>query len=118
MLNVAIITGRVTKDIEIRKTETGKTVTNFTLACDRDTKDAEGNYPTDFIECTAWGFTAEMIAKNFYKGKPMEVTGRIQDKSWKDKEGKTHKAVGVVVERVNFVPSEEERGRRRPAILR
>ena len=81
MLNEIIVMGRLTKDPELRTTTTGKSVVNFTLAVDRDKQDA-----TDFPECTAWGATAEFVARTFHKGKMALVKGSMQSKKWEDRD--------------------------------
>ena len=97
MLNQVIIMGRVTRDPELRQTGSGLTVASFSLACDRDYKDQQGNRETDFINCVAWRGTAEYAAKYFPKGRMAIVAGRLQVRSYTDKEGSKRTAWEVIV---------------------
>lgn len=78
MLNQIIIMGRLTRDPELKHTHTGKSVANFSVACEREFKNADGAKLTDFIDCTAWGNTADFISKYFTKGRMVTVQGRLQ----------------------------------------
>ena len=99
MLNHISIMGRLTKDVELRRTGTGTAVASFTLAVDRDfSKEKE----TDFIDCVAWGKTAEFVSNHFSKGKMAIVAGRLQIRSWKDKDGNNRRTAEVVAENVYF----------------
>ncbi len=98
MLNHITIMGRLTKDVELRRTGTGTAVASFTIACDRDFGDKE----TDFIECVAWKNTAEFVSKYFSKGKMAVVSGRLQMRSWTDKEGNKRRTAEVVADSVYF----------------
>ena len=96
MLNHICIAGRLTKDPELRRTGTGKAVTSFTLAVD---KDGEG---CDFIPCVAWEKTGEFVDSYFTKGKLALVSGRLQVRSYTDKEGRKRTATEVIADRVYF----------------
>ena len=99
MLNHISIMGRLTKDPELRRTNSGTAVASFTLAVDRDfSKEKE----TDFIDCVAWGKTAEFVSNHFSKGKMATVAGRLQIRSWKDKDGNNRRTAEVVAENVYF----------------
>lgn len=99
MLNHITIAGRLTKDVEMRRTNSGKAVASFTLAVDRDfSKEKE----TDFIDCTAWGNTGEFVSKYFSKGKMAIVSGRLQLRKWEDKNGNKRTSPEVVAENVYF----------------
>lgn len=88
MLNHIIIMGRLTRDPEIRHTQTGTAVASFSLAVDRDFKDkATGEKATDFIDVVAWRNTAEFVSHYFSKGRMAVVEGRLQIREWTDKEG-------------------------------
>ena len=102
MLNIVAISGRFTRDPELRRTATGKAVASFTLAVDRD---GEG---CDFIPCVAWEATAERVANYFYKGKMALVSGRLQQRDYTDKEGRKRTAYEVVVGRIYFTDKKEE----------
>lgn len=99
MLNHISIMGRLTKDVELRRTASGTAVANFTLAVERDfSKDKE----TDFIECVAWGKTGEFAEKYFSKGKMAIVAGRLQIRKWEDKNGNKRSTAEVVAENMYF----------------
>ena len=102
-MNKAIMSGRLCADIELRQTTNGKSVCAFTLAVDRRGKDAGA----DFIDCVAWEKTAEFLARYFQKGQQMNICGRLQTRSYEDKEGKKRKATEVVVEEVGFCGSKQ-----------
>ena len=100
-LNHIIIQGRMTRDPELRRTQSGKAVTLFTLACDRDFKADDG--PTaDFVDVVTWGAAAEFVAKYFTKGRMAVVSGRLQIRGWTDKDGNRHRATEIVADRVYF----------------
>lgn len=97
-LNRITIMGRMTKDPELRRTNSGKAVTSFTLAVDRDFEKGK----TDFIECVAWGNTAEFVSKYFGKGRMAVASGRLQLRDWTDKDGNKRKTAEVVTDNVYF----------------
>ena len=97
-LNRITIMGRMTKDPELRRTNSGKAVTSFTLAVDRDFEKGK----TDFIECVAWGNTAEFVSKYFSKGRMVVASGRLQLRDWTDKDGNKRKTAEVVTDNVYF----------------
>lgn len=108
MLNKIVIMGRMTHDPELRRTQTGTPVTTFTLAVDRDYKSQDGERETDFIECVAWKGAAEFVAKYFSKGRVAVVEGRLQLRTWTDKEGNKRKAYEVLAANVYFGDSKRE----------
>lgn len=85
MLNKIFIMGRLTRDPELRRTQSGTPVTSFSLAVDRDYKTQSGEKETDFIDVVAWRATAEFVAKYFTKGRMAVVEGRLQIRAWQDK---------------------------------
>lgn len=105
MLNHIDVCGRLVRDPELRRTNSGSAVTSFTIACDRDFGE---NKETDFIECVAFKHTAEFVSKYFTKGRMAVVSGRLQTRSWTDKEGNKRKSVEVVVENVYFGDSKKD----------
>lgn len=108
MLNQISIQGRFARDPELRRTNSGKAVTSFTLACDRDFKNQQtGEKEVDFIECVAWGGTAEMVEKYFKKGQMAVVTGRLQIRAWEDKNGQKRRTAEILVSSVYFCGSKE-----------
>lgn len=101
MLNNITLMGRLTKNPETRKTASGKSVTSFTLAVERDIK-TNGEKETDFIDIVAWNNTADFVAKYFTKGRMAVVRGRLQIRTWQDKDGNNRKAAEVVADSVYF----------------
>ena len=102
MLNHIDIMGRICNDIELRRTGSGAAVASFTVAVDRDFKSGGGEKETDFIDCVAWKDTAEFIQKYFAKGRMIVVSGRLQARSWTDKEGNKRKSVEIVADNAYF----------------
>ena len=87
MLNHITIMGRLTRDPELRRTGSGVAVASFTVAVDRDFGGQDGQKETDFIDCVAWRQTGEFVSKYFTKGRMIVVDGRLQIRSWQDKDG-------------------------------
>ena len=87
MLNKIIVMGRLTRDPELRCTQSGLSVTSFSVACDRDFKSQSGGKETDFIDIVAWRQTAEFVSRYFTKGRMAVVEGRLQIRDWQDKSG-------------------------------
>ena len=111
MLNRIIIMGRLVRDPELRSTQSSKSVTNFTLAVDRDFADKQsGEKATDFIDCVAWGKTAEFVSKYFAKGRMAVAEGRLQIREWKDKDGNNRRTAEIVAENVYFGDSKKDDG--------
>ena len=102
MLNLIIITGRLTNDPDLRMTQSQKDVASFTLAVDRDYQQQGEPRETDFIPCVAWGKTAEFVSKWFTKGSMAQVYGRLQLRKWTDRDGNKRETAEVVAERVYF----------------
>lgn len=103
MLNHITVMGRLARDPELRRTQTGTAVASFTLACDRDFKDKQtGERVTDWIDCVAWGNTGEMVSKYFSKGRMAIVDGRLQIRDWTDKEGNKRRSAEIIVNSVYF----------------
>lgn len=108
MLNQIAIQGRFVRDPELRRTNSGNAVTSFTLACDRDFKNQQtGEKEVDFIECVAWGGTAEIVEKYFYKGQMAVATGRLQLRDWTDKNGQKRRTAEILVNNIYFCGSKE-----------
>ena len=109
MLNHITIMGRLTRDPELRRTGTGVAVASFTLAVDRDFgKNENGERETDFIDCVAWRQTGEFVSKYFTKGRMAVVSGRLQIRSWTDKEGNKRRTAEVVADNVYFGDSKRD----------
>ena len=108
MLNKVFIMGRLTRDPELRRTQTGTAVASFSLAVDRDFKSQSGEKETDFIDVVAWRSTAEFVSKYFTKGRMAVVEGRLQIRDWTDKEGNKRRSAEVVADNVYFGDSRRE----------
>ena len=103
MLNHITIMGRLTRDPELRRTGSGIAVASFTVAVDRDFASREsGERETDFIDCVAWRQTGEFVSKYFTKGRMAVVSGRLQIRSWTDKDGNKRRTAEVVADNVYF----------------
>ena len=108
-MNHVVIMGRLTKDVELRRTNTGTPVASFTLAVDRDFAPKDGGErETDFIEVVAWKGTAEFVDKYFSKGRMAVVSGRLQIRGWTDKDGNKRKTAEVVADHVYFGDSKKD----------
>ena len=108
MLNHIVLMGRLTRDPELRHTQTGVAVASFTLAVDRDYGTREERQ-TDFIDIVAWRNTGEFAAKYFTKGQMAAVSGRLQLRDWTDTDGKKRKAAEVVASNVYFAEGKRSR---------
>lgn len=103
MLNHITIMGRLVRDPELRRTGNGIAVASFTLAVDRDYSGKDSNdKETDFIDCVAWRATGEFVSKYFTKGRMMVVSGRLQIRTWDDKEGNKRRSAEVVCDNCYF----------------
>lgn len=106
--NKVILMGNLTRDPEVRTTPSGQSVANFSLAVNRTWKGNDGQQQeaVSYIDCVAWGKAGEIIAQYLAKGRPVLVSGRLDQRSWEDKEtGGKRSKVEVVVEDFNFVDS-------------
>ena len=113
MLNHIVIMGRMGKDPELRRTQSGVAVATFNVAVDRDFKDkATGQRATDWITCVAWRSTAEFVEKYFSKGSQVLVAGRVQMRDWTDKDGNKRISAEVQAENVYFAGTKTEGGQR------
>ena len=103
MLNHIVIMGRLTRVPELRRTGSGIAVASFSVAVDRDFGGRDGGEKeTDFIDCVAWRSTGEFVSKYFTKGSMIVVSGRLQIRSWTDKEGNKRRSAEVVADNVYF----------------
>ena len=111
MLNHITIMGRLTRDPELRYTQSQTPVASFTLAVDRDFGSRDGGEKqTDFIDCVAWRQTAEFVSKYFTKGSMAVVSGRLQIRDWTDREGGKRRSAEVVVDNMYFGESRRRDG--------
>lgn len=98
MMNIAMLQGRLVRDPEVRRTDSGKTCTSFTLAVEWDQKDRQA----DFLDCVAWQQTGDFVGKYFLKGDPILIQGSVQNRSWEDKQGNKRTKTEVIAARVWF----------------
>lgn len=111
MLNHIVIMGRLTRDPELRRTGSGIAVTSFNVAVDRDFAPKDGGErETDFIDCVAWRGTGEFVEKYFQRGALIVVAGRLQIRSYTDKEGVKRRAAEIVADNVYFGGSKKSDG--------
>ena len=108
MINKAILVGRLTKDPELKQTQSGISVVSFTVACDRPYQQ-DGERKADFINCIAWRQTADFVGKYFKKGNAIGIDGSIQTRKYQDKNGNNRIAFEVVCDRVSFVESKKNK---------
>lgn len=109
MLNYIVIQGRLTRDPELRRTGSGLAVANFSVAVERDFPNKEtGEKEVDFIDCIAWRHTGEFVSKYFTKGSMIVVSGRLQIRTWTDKDGNSRKTAEIVADNVYFGESKKK----------
>ena len=109
MLNTITIMGRLVRDPELRRTGSGIAVASFTVAVDRDFAQ-DGKKETDFIDCVAWRQSGEFVSKYFSKGSMIVVKGRLQIRSWTDKDGNKRKTAEVVADNCYFGSTKNDSG--------
>ena len=113
-MNKAILIGRLTKDIELKKTQSGTSVTSFTVAVNRTYQSQDSNQPTaDFINCVAWNRTAELMAQYVGKGSQVAIEGRIQTRNYENQQGQRVYVTEVVVDNFSLLESRAESEARR-----
>ena len=113
MLNRIVIMGRLVRDPDLRRTQAGTAVAAFTLAVERDFKDAAtGERTADFIDCVAWRQTGEFVSRYFSKGRMVVAEGRLQLRDWVDRDGNKRRSAEVVVEQMYFGDSRSEGGQK------
>lgn len=105
MINRVILVGRLTKDIELRKTQSNLSVASFTVAVDNRTKDADGNKTTSFINCNAWRQSADYLSNYAHKGTLVGIEGRLQQRSFERRDGTKASVLEVVCDNVTILES-------------
>lgn len=105
MINNVVLVGRLTKEIELKKTQSGISTVQFTVACDRRFKNEQGEKQADFINCVAWRQSAEYLSNYAKKGDRVGVTGRIQTRSYNDNQGNKRYVTEVVAKNVEIYSS-------------
>lgn len=116
-MNKVELVGRLTRDPEVRYTqgENASAIARFSVAVNRRFKNNEGNYDADFINCVAFGKSAEFIEKYFKKGMAIGISGRIQTGNYTNKDGVKVYTTDVVVEEAEFVESKNSGGTPAPS---
>ena len=105
MVNSVMLVGRLAQDIEIKKLESGKEVTNVALAVNRSFKNPDGTYDTDFFDCVLWEGLAKNAAEYCRKGDTVGVRGRLQTSNYETEDGEKKKATQIIVEKLTFLSS-------------
>ena len=109
MLNKVTIMGRLVREPELRRTDSGKAVCSFTIACERDFAGKGGERECDLPDCVAWASTGEFVCRNFRKGDMIALSGRLQTMNWTDKNGGKRKSLEINVENVSFCGGRKDR---------
>ena len=107
-MNVVVIIGRLTKDVELRRTGSGKAVASFTLAVNKDYRNEQGGYDADFIDCVAFEGKAETISKYVHKGDRFAVLGQLATRTYENKEGRNVKVTEVKVTGFDFLENKKQ----------
>ncbi len=108
MINKVILMGRLTREPELRYTDSKKPVCSFTVAVNNGYGEKQ---TTDFIPCVAWNKTAEFVSKYFSKGKMMVLVGKLGSRTWEGSDGKKHYSTEVVAQEIGFGESKKDAGR-------
>ena len=107
-MNKVCLTGRITKNIELKYNQNNVAITSFTLAVTRKFKNQNGEYESDFINCIAYKSTAELLNKYVKKGDLLGIEGRIQTRNYEDKDGKRVYVTEVIVDSIDFLQSRKD----------
>lgn len=106
-MNIVSLVGRLTKDVELKQSQQGKSIAKTTIAVKRDFKNAEGKYDSDFMNLIAFGTTADFMNKYFAKGSMVAITGKIQTGSYTNKDGQKVYTTDIVVNAADFIESKK-----------
>ena len=109
MLNEVILMGRLTRDPEIRMTQSGTTAASFALACERDYAPQGQEKVTDFFDIATFGKTADFVGQYFAKGQLVAVKGRLQQRDWTDKQGNKRRTTEILADRCYFAEKRQDR---------
>lgn len=112
MINRVVLAGRPTRNLELRRTKSGTSVCQFNLAVDRNFKNKNGEREADFISCIAWKKTAEVMSQYVKRGSVIGVDGRIQTRSYDNRDGQRVYVTEVVVENFSFLGGSDKNGQR------
>lgn len=105
MINTVALSGRLTKDPEVRRTQNNKAVSSFTIAVDRDYKNQDGTRTADFVNCVAWEKSAELLQSYCHKGDMIGVEGRVQTRNYQDRNGNRVYVTEILAHRLSFLGS-------------
>lgn len=108
MVNNVVLVGRLVRNVDLRQTSTGKEMTYFTLAVNKNFKNEQGEQAADFIGCVAFGKTAENMARFLSKGSLIAVEGRISTRNYQGNDGKTVYVTEVVASSITFLESKKQ----------
>lgn len=108
MLNNCTFQGRITRRPELRRTNSGKAVTSFSIAVEDDFKSADGKKTTTFVEIVAWGSLAELVDRYLDKGRMVVVSGRLANRDWTDKDGNKRRTTEIIASNVYFCDSKKD----------
>lgn len=109
MLNNVTIMGRLVRDPELRRTDSGTAVCSFRIACERDFAGKGEERECDFPDCVAWASTGEFVCRNFRKGDMIALSGRLQTRNWTDNKGGNQRRVEIRVDNVSFCGGRKDR---------
>lgn len=107
-MNKIVITGRTTADCELKQTTSGTSVTSFSVAVKRTFKNANGEYESDFFECVAYNKTAETISRYVKKGDLIGIEGRLQKRSYTNRDDRKVYVTEIIVENIEFLQSKKQ----------
>ena len=107
-MNKIILKGRITKNIETKQLENNKNIAIFSIAVRRDYKNQNGEYESDFFNCTAFGNTAKFVSQYFSKGQETLLMGHLQNRSWETESGEKRYATYVIVDTIEFCGSKKQ----------
>lgn len=111
MINEVTITGRITKDPEVKELSSGKRVSNITVAVPRSYKNENGEYDTDFFDCELWGGVADSTCENCKKGDSVGIKGRLQNNSYETESGEKRTTTRIIANRVIFIASAKNKNK-------
>lgn len=108
MLNQVVLVGRLSREVEVKELESGKKVANITLAVPRSFKNADGEYETDFIDCTLWDGVAQNTKEYCNKGDLVGIKGRLQTRMIENEDGTKNKVQDIIAEKLTFLSSKKQ----------
>ena len=107
-MNIVCLRGRLAKEVEVRFTQSGKAVSNFTIAVNRSTKNDKGEYDADFINCVVFNKSAEFMQKYTNKGDMIEIVGQLQVSNYQDKDGNSRYKIEVIIDKIELISSKKK----------